>query len=479
MAEYEAIAFLTDVSYESRLEGIKILHSKLKGNKNKSIFSDNFEISRVLAVVLFDKEFDVRIQALCFVSDFISDFQSNEDNCIHTLIPALLNCLEDPRSGVQLNAIKILKKCLVNANNFQSALEKIIIEGIYSKSKKRSLSSINKIHFIVEEYKDSSSLSRLIQALFNQLNNKHLQSAVFNALRNLSKGVDEQLFQYWCQNVPEESIKTYKLMKKTGRVPSASSNHQGKQDEPDTMREIRDYDKPPPTDAPNKLMYGFLPQSLCDKLSAKEPYLLKQEAFEEVRLQLEMNSQQPALMHHLPDFIEFLMRIFDVSNAQINSSCISILTHLITKYNSNLRTSIHTLISGLMPFVCSKISQLKDNIYKLMVLIFSHIGARDSFAALSKYLSHSKVKLRQEALNIFIIVLLLVNLDHHVMQEWVPEIFKTLLDSNRFVRQASMECCAVIGMFSGGSIQIYKLLSYSICFIKYIFNHLNIVEKIN
>ena len=441
MGEYEAITFLTDVSYESRLEGLKILHSELKANKNKASFSDNFEISRGLSVAIFDKEMDVRIQALCFVNDFISSFQGNQDNCIHTLIPALLHCLEDPRSGVQMNAIKVLKKCLSKARNFQNALDKVIIEGIYSKSKKRSLSSINKIHFIVEEHKDSRSLSRLIQALFNQINNKHLQSAVFNALKNMNKGVDEKLYHYWCQNIPQEAMKTYNFMKKTGRVPSASSTHHAKSE--DSLKDISDYDKP--SHADSTVLYGILPQALCDQLSADQAHHTKQEAYEKMRKLLEMHRHQPALLQHLPDLVDFMMRTFDVSNTQINSLCAGILHHLITEYHSHLKSSIHTLIFGLMPFTCTKISQLKDNIYKLLVSIFNNIDPRYSFNVLSQFLTHSKVKLRQEAFNILIIILLSIPLDQSMLLEWVAKAFESLLDTNRFVRQAAMECCAVLG----------------------------------
>ena len=435
MGEYEAIAFLTDVSYESRLEGIKILHSELKAHNNKSIFSDNFEISRSLSVTMFDREIDVRIQALSFVNDFISGFQGNEDDSIHTLIPALLNCLEDSRSGVQLNSVKILKKSLTKANNFQSALEKIIIDGIYSKSKKRSLSCISKIHFIVEDCKSTRNLSRLTLALFNQLSNKHLQAAVFNAIRNLQKMVDEDLFQKWCQNVPTEGIKTYNRMKKTGRGPSASSIHRS-----------NDVPHEAVTDSTSKiLLFGFLPQSLFDRLSSNQSYHVNQHSFEEMKHLI--NTSPPISKQDLPHFVEFLINTFDVSNAQINSSCSAIMHHTICTYKGHLAGTVKPLVAGLMPYTCSKVSQLKDNIYTLLVAIFANVGAREAFGALRQYLNHSKCKLRQESLNVLIIVLLTTPLEHVVLCDWSRDVCEKLLDHNRLVRQAAMECCALIGAF--------------------------------
>ncbi|ESO12700.1 hypothetical protein HELRODRAFT_159284 [Helobdella robusta] len=454
MDEYEAIAFLTDVSYESRLESIKTLHNILKINKGKSKFSDLYEIARGLAVVLFDKEIDVRTHGLNFVVDFINGLEENVCNCIHAIVPALLTCLEDNRSGVQLNAVKCLKTCLKKTENFQATIDLIISEGLNSRSKKISKSVISKLHLIVVDFKANRHIAKLIHALYNKLSNKFMQTHGFESLKKLKNVLGDKLFQSYSKDADENCRKIYNYLSGDVRELSFIDSLM-KSEELFSSKDIPNYDVDEEDDDKNakqmnlhsQLVFGFLSINIYDRLLKKDSTHEKVESLEDLKFICKNPQNNDALEKNFPQFLEFLLKLFDVSNMQTNLICLDIIKVLLEQYGLKLKPYTNSFISNIFPFICTDVICLKESVFKLVKIIFETLGIVSSAPPLCSFLKHSRSKLRQETLNFVMYLLLTMNMKVGEIEMFVGPVMEALLDSKKLIRQAAMECSALLGHF--------------------------------
>ena len=455
MDEYEAIAFLTDVSYESRTDSIKSLHNILKSNKGKCVFSDCYEISRGLAVVLFDKEIDVRVPGLNFVCDFISCLEENDDNCIQVLIPAILTCLQDSRSGVQLISLKALKMCFKKTKDFQSSLGKIISEGICSQNSKISKIVMAKIHFLMEDYKKDKGLSPLIQALFNQLSNKSMQHYAFEALKKLKNSAGDKIFSSWCADVPENFMKIYQHL--TGNVKGSSSIDSLMKNVDSNKAKDIDFDysdencETPFEDRQvgHTLKFGFLPTADYNSLIKCINRCENADELERLKRSVESSHFDRSQLHYFSDFVDFLLKFFNASNARACAICLEIIRILVGAFRHKLRSHLKFLMMSIFQYLCSAISPLKEDLMSTTMKMFECISMKDSCSCLLGFFKHSRRKIRQEALNVIVFALSKFPLEEFDMRMMIPPVLDLLLDPKKSVRQAAMECTALLGSLLG------------------------------
>lgn len=455
MNEYEAIAFLTDVSHEGRTDAIKSLHSILKNNKGKCIFSERLEISRALAVALFDKEIDVRVLGLQFVCDFISCLEENDDNCIQVLIPAILTCLQDTRSGVRLLSLKALKMCFKKTKDFQSSLGKIISEGICSQNLKISKIVMSKIDFLMEDYKKDRGLIPLIQALFNQLSNKSTQQYALEALKKLKKIAGDKIFFSWCTDVPENSMKIYQHL--TGNVKGSSSIDSLMKNVDSNKAKDIDFDfsdegcETPFEDQQvgNALKFGFLPAADYTSLIKCIGKCDNTDDLERLKRSVDLSHFDRSQLHYFSDFVDFLLKFYNANNVRANSICLEIVRTLIAAFRHNLRSHLKFLIMSIFQHLCCAIPPLKEDLMNTTMKIFECISIKHSCSCLLGFFKHSRRKIRQEALNVIVFALSKFPLEEFDMRTMIPPVLDLLLDPKKSVRQAAMECTALLGSLLG------------------------------
>lgn len=196
------------------------------------------------------------------------------------------------------------------------------------------------------------------------------------------------------------------------------------------------------------LYYGFVPAETITELEDNN-WKVRAHGIEDLKLLIEGIRDNSVLLSNLGDFLEMLTKFVEDANFKVMLTSLYILRDVIEKVGENIRPHNELILA----VVQSKLGDSKSTIKQLnmqLVLRMMHFAKPWTILkALMPGINHRNSKVREDILNIITAALLTFPSSDFILDSLPGLIAPMLIDTKRKVRQAVLECFAVIAQGLG------------------------------
>ena len=192
--------------------------------------------------------------------------------------------------------------------------------------------------------------------------------------------------------------------------------------------------------------FGVIPSQIIAKLQDQSNFRVRSQAVEELRYFLKDMSDATAhaMSPHVPNFINFLRTLLDDSNFRITTMTLEMIEILVIKQAQLIKPHVKTLVETLTKPMSDTKTVIRQAIMRVFIRLMQILSPKDVLSVIGQNLSHRNSRVRQETLNAIIASLLKFPSYDFDLSDLCQRIAHTLVDNKRQVRQAALECFAVI-----------------------------------
>jgi len=200
--------------------------------------------------------------------------------------------------------------------------------------------------------------------------------------------------------------------------------------------------------------FGIVPSSIFSTLSDDNSELrARAHAAEELKLLVENCRDVHLVEPHFDDFVEFLGDLLDDHNSKVSTAVVDVISALVQQMSKELLSSKAKL---LVTKLCRRLGDTNGVVRVSVTKTFTHLMRVASAATVLDSLctagiSHRNARVRQETLNLAIIALLTFPSSDFDLPRVAKTVAVALIDGRRPVRQAALECYAVLAQAMGPS----------------------------
>jgi len=197
--------------------------------------------------------------------------------------------------------------------------------------------------------------------------------------------------------------------------------------------------------------FGIVPNSIVSILSDSGSDLrARAHAVGELKMLIDDPQNSYLVVPHFDGFIEFVGQLLDDANFKVSSAAIDVLAALVQRLPKKV---IASKTDSLVTLLCRRLGDAKresvTKIFMQLMHIASSSSVLDSLCAIG--ISHRNTRVRQETINLVIIALLTFPSSDFNLPHLAKTVAISLIDERRSVRQAALECYAVLAQALGPS----------------------------
>lgn len=471
MQENQVISMLGGPDLDQRLGAIEMLEVAVNKSSDRHLpFADCQKIFLALSTALDDTEHDTRLPCLRMVLSLVPCLASEAGSWTTTVLPAVIRCFDDARSAVHLCVVQILSSSLKSLN-FQTTMQAIISEGVESDDIDIRKRVVSYLPMLFTDELQNKNFVDLVYSLFSSLSQKYLQADVMKTLRELSNLVGKEKFTGFVNAMPLRLKDTYVLLmgeeKLNENANSSASFHEvetkrrhsdkhlesftSKYTFPESFPNLNVSSTPHGlTRSPNSLQFGIVLDQNLDSIMDDSDPQSRTQAVGDLRTAVADCDHIDHLVPNLQEFIEFLIMLLDDSSTKVNKLTLEIFGLLVDKfYFLTLKPDFRHLILGLTKHLGDNIPFIREGILKIVTQIMQVYSPKSCLSVVCENLSHRNSRVRHESVNVIIIALLTFPSSDFDLDFLCQKVAYALVDPKRQVRQAALECLAVLGQALG------------------------------
>ena len=200
--------------------------------------------------------------------------------------------------------------------------------------------------------------------------------------------------------------------------------------------------------AADGMEFGIVPSHIMNRLGEGD-FRLRAQAVEELKCIVSDLETPDLLTPHLLHFISFLNNLLDDSNFKISTVTLEILGSLVQLLHAGVKPHLKPIVLALTKRMGDNKIVIRQAIMKVVIQLMQILSPKPVITVISENLSHRNSRVRQETINIIIASLLTFPSYDFDLGSMCPVIGPTLVDPKRQVRQASLECFAVLAQAMG------------------------------
>ena len=463
MEEDDVLNYLNDKSPEKRTQMLDNLRAVVRRNGGRLPYADKKAIFQGLSLVLTDTNSEVRHQCLQLVHELIPQLGDELDECVSIILPKLVPNMGHSKTTIRRDVIQTLHVCMKHTRNMQLLFRAIVMHGIEHRDPRIKKEVIVGLPMLFTPEFSHENFCGITQSLAKRLldsnTEDNLQQHVLLSLQKIRNLVGDDVFHSDIQGLPVSLRKYYyKLMEKDDQEIDADENSipvHCDSNSTHAVQKQQHYQAPPTSQnvyvSPTSEHYefGVVPSHVMNKLSNQSNFRSRGEGVEELKVIIRDLSDASALHPYLLNFISFLNNLLDDFNFKIITVTLEILGYLVEKLTFDVEPHIKAVVLAITKRMDDNKIVVRQAIMKVVIQLMHLLKPKDVLSVISENLYHKNSRVRQETLNIIIASLLTFPSYEFDLSDLCQMIAHTLVDPKRQVRQASLECFAVLAQAMG------------------------------
>ncbi|XP_064599948.1 TOG array regulator of axonemal microtubules protein 1-like isoform X2 [Liolophura sinensis] len=457
MEEDVVLDQLSDQSFKKRAEILEHLIISARRNGGRLPYSDVYSIYQGLELALSDSNWDVRLKCVQLIHETIPHLE-DLDACMSLVLSRLIPILGDSRITLRRAVIQTLHVYMKNTHNVQALLRAIVKSGLESddsRVRKEAIVALPMLftpEFANENFYDVT-LSLAKKLLDNSSEDNMRETALFT-MEKIRNFVGESDFNSYIQKLSPPLRQYY--LQLSDRVEENGYNVRSKPSITDsTILPSRSH---APFTARGHFTnnnredlyeFGIVPSQVMCQIYDQENFKARALAVEELKNILNDLYRLDLLKPHMLSFISFVSSLLDDANFKITTVTLEMLNILACKLGQDVRHYLQPLVSALTKRMSDNKIVVRQVVMKVSMQLMQSYAPKPVLAVICDNLNHRNSKVRQETLNIIIASLLKFPSYDFDLPRLCQIVGPSLLDPKRQVRQAALECYAVLAQAMG------------------------------
>lgn len=470
MDETEVLLYLDDPTYNKREQTLDQLRKAVRANSSgprRLPFSDPVTLFRSLSLALADAVWETRYQCIKLISELVPVLGGDLDQCMQLVLPQLVSLLAHSKVTLSNAASQALNAYANYTYDFQLVLHGIIRHGIEARDTAIKKSVIKSISFLLTEDHKDRNLAALVESLVerlcdNSIIDSDVQESIQFALEKIADLVGKDRFDAYFESLSDSLRERYHQLVGKAEDGNGDGNHFHSEVMGSRSRNWR----PMPVSASNSanslsrhvpldlnmtMMYGIIPEHIITRLSEENSAKDQIKAIEEMKRVVRDPRHLNALLPHLGAYFDFLKKVLDDKSGIVSKTIMAL--EIIEILVDRLGVSVEDYLRQLSSAVTKQMPETNISVRSLIMRIALHLmqilPPRTVLPFLLENLSHKNFHVRQVTLNVIIASLLTHPSNDFDLGKLCQALVHTLIDPKKLVRQASLECFAVIAQAMG------------------------------
>lgn len=461
MDELQLFELLGHNRVEKRLCAIETLQSTVQGDCLP--FTDCQELFLLLSTALEDAVRDVKVPCLRLMMALVPCLGADGPLWVSFVLPSVIQCFTDSRSDVHRLVVQVLQLSLKRLP-FQNIVHTLADHGLENDDfcvRKAVVSFLPTL--FSADLKDRNFLD-LVHALIACLSDPNLQPSTLEALRELSRLVGEDKFSGYIDAMPNRLQELYSEIKKDKNVQKNTENNAGLNFCDGNVRNQKNVKSQKSKDdilqsysnggrnshEEDSLRFGIFPRRVIQDITDDLDSQLHNGALDDLKGTIEKSKHLNLLTPHLPEFIDFLVMLLDDSNSKVNKTALDVFAVVIERFDvATLKPHIRRLLVGLTKHLGDNIPFFREGVMKLVIQLMQISMPRSCMPVICENLGSRNSSVRHESVNVIIVALLTFPSSDFDLGPLCEKIAFALVDPKKLVRQAALECLAVLNQALG------------------------------
>ncbi|CAC5385590.1 unnamed protein product [Mytilus coruscus] len=458
MEEDEVLDQLNDESFNNRVEILEQLLIKVRRSGGKLPYRDPKAIFNGLAQALKDSNWDVRLKCIQLINEVIPQFGDDLDPCMTVVLGKLIPNIGESKITVRRAVIQTLHVYMKHTRRVQGLLKAIVQYGLDNNDPRVEKETIIALPMLFTPEFGRENFFDITQSLARKLLNSSLEDSirenVLTTMEKIRNLVGEREFTSYIQKLAVP-LRRYYCQLTNSDIDLQDGYNSGST----TPRNSKPFSKS--TQMPNSSRaqyvesyeFGIVPSHVMNQINDQENFKLRAQGVEEMkRIVGDLQHQEIAgnLLPHMMPFISFLNNLLDDNYFKTTTVTLEILEILVEKLGQNVKQFLKPLSSTLAKRMGDNKIVVRQAVMKVAIKMMQSYQAKPVLSViLENNLTHKNSRVRQETINILIAALLTFPSYDFDLPKICKTIAPLLTDSKRQVRQAVLECFAVIAQAMG------------------------------
>ncbi|XP_071163843.1 TOG array regulator of axonemal microtubules protein 1-like isoform X44 [Mytilus edulis] len=460
MEEDEVLDQLNDESFNNRVEILEQLLIKVRRSGGKLPYRDPKAIFNGLAQALKDSNWDVRLKCIQLINEVIPQFGDDLDPCMTVVLGKLIPNIGESKITVRRAVIQTLHVYMKHTRRVQGLLKAIVQYGLDNNDARVEKETIIALPMLFTPEFGRENFFDITQSLARKLLNSSLEDSirenVLTTMEKIRNLVGEREFTSYIQKLAVP-LRRYYCQLTNSDIDLQDGYNSGST----TPRNSKPFSKSTVTQMPNSSRaqyvesyeFGIVPSHVMNQINDQENFKLRAQGVEEMkRIVGELQHQEITgnLLPHMMPFISFLNNLLDDNYFKTTTVTLEILEILVEKLGQNVKQFLKPLSSTLAKRMGDNKIVVRQAVMKVAIKMMQSYQAKPVLSViLENNLTHKNSRVRQETINILIAALLTFPSYDFDLPKICKTIAPLLTDSKRQVRQAVLECFAVIAQAMG------------------------------
>ncbi|PVD25713.1 hypothetical protein C0Q70_13373 [Pomacea canaliculata] len=457
MEENDVLGQLNDESFKKRVEILEQLIITVRRNGGRLPYSDHESIFRGLGLALSDSNWEIRLKCIHLLQELIPSLQEDLDRCMSLILNKLIPNIGDSKVTVRKAVVSNLHQYMKHTNNRPTLLHAIVSFGLENEDARVRRETINALPLLLTRDFAKENFYGIIQSLAKKLLDAsiedNLKDVSLSTLQSIEKLVGEEHFDAYIQKLSPSLRKYYQQL--TGKVENGFSNEpQGQHPLPFNARQGGGQTVPSDRrdihmDGPE---FGIIPSHVMIRINDQMDFKTRAQAVEDLKGVINVLTA-PEIIHklipHMTSFMNFLSSLLDDSNFKIITVTLEILYLVVERLGPNVKTYVRDIVNVLSKRMGDNKVVIRQSVMRVVIKMMQSFQPQAVLSVIFENLSHRNSRVRQETINFIIASLLTFPSYEFDLPNICAVVGPTLTDVKRQVRQAALECFAVLAQAMG------------------------------
>lgn len=458
MDEREIIEYLNNPTSNKTDEVLNQLRKSIRYNNGQSIlpFDDPLHLFSGLVFALMDDSWETKHQCIKLIEELVPLIKNDIDQCMQLVLPCMVSLIAHSKVTLSSAVAHALNTYASHTGDFQLFLQAIVQHGIEARDTAVRKMVIKNISLLLPNDHQDRNLSLLVQSLlkclsYDRVEDEEIQESIQFSLEKIAELVGQKRFSSYIDGTSESLRQKYYAV--NGKENNRTENSKQSEYESKSRQRLTQHHSPFETSArhqtsESEVIFGLIPTHVVLKLREDVGGSDHIKALDEMKRILREALLISALVPHLSSYFDFLKQLTDEKPALV-STTLEIVDVLVGRFGISIRDNLRLFCNFLSQQMSDNNLTVHSHIVRIALRLMQILPPKLVLPTFLENLSNKNFHIRQKTLNVVIAALLTHPSNDFDLGRLCQSIVRTLIDPKKLVRQASLECFAVIAQAMG------------------------------